>query len=105
VVGGQIVGVFQKAKLATIQDTETHEDKEVMVYTFRDPKSGELFAVLGGRVGLDNAFDDMFLQNGGMEKTAGMMVAIERGDDSERSGGRKGSIGNYEVFSWVPEKE
>lgn len=105
IVGGQIVGVFQKAKLATIQDTETHEDKEVMVYTFRDPKTGELFAVLGGRVGLDNAFEDMFLQHGGMEKCAGMMVAIERGEDSERSGGRKGSIGNYDVFAWIPEKE
>jgi len=104
-VGSQIVGVFQKAKLATIQDTETHEDKEVMVYTFRDPKSGEIFAILGGRTGLDNAMDDMFIQNGGPDKTVGMMVAIERGENSERSGGRKGFIGNYEVYSWIPEKD
>lgn len=105
VVGGQIVGVFQKAKLATIQDTETHEDKEVMVYTMRDRKTGELFCVLGGRVGLDNAFENCFLLNGGIEKTVGMVVAIERGEDSERSNGRKGIIGNYDVYSWVPEKE
>lgn len=98
--GGQIAGIFVKAKMATIQDTETHEDKEVMVYTFRDRTTGEPFAVLGGRVGLDNAFDDLFMRQGGQEKVSGMMVVIERGEDSERSNGRKGIIGNYDVFAW-----
>ena len=100
----QIVGIFQRAKLTTITDIETHEPKEIMVYTFRDVKTGEPFGVLGGRVGLDNAFENLFDMHGGQERVKGMWVSIERGEDSERVG-KAGSIGNYEVAAWVPERE
>lgn len=104
VEGGQIVGVFQKAKVSEIHDTNTKELKPVMIYTFRDPQTGEIFSVLGGRVGLDNAFENLFLELGGQEKVVGMMVAIERGEDIERSGAA-GVIGTYDVYAWVPEKQ
>ena len=102
----RIVGIFQSFKMTTITDTNTHLPKEVPVYSFRDAKdSTQKFAVLGGRVGMDAAFSDLADENGGWERLKGQMVCIERGEDSERSNGAAGSIGNYTLMSWIPEKE
>lgn len=102
----RIAGIFQSFKMVMITDTNTHKPKDVACYTFRDPKdSTQKFAVLGGRVGLDSAFSDLADDSGGWDALKGMMVVIERGEDSERSGGGAGIIGNYSLASWMPEKE
>lgn len=102
----RIVGIFQSFKMTMITDVNTHKPKEVQVYTFRDHKdSTQKFAVLGGRVGLDSAFQDLADDFGGWDALKGQMVCIERGEDSERSNGAAGSIGNYNLYAWLPEKE
>jgi hypothetical protein len=102
----RIVGVFQSFKMTTITDTNTKKPKEVPVYTFRDANdSTKKFAVLGGRVGMDSAFEDLADESGGWEGLKGMMVCIERGEDSDRANGAAGSIGNYNLYSWLPEKD
>lgn len=94
--GNEVEGVFQNAKSTTITDKRTKEEKEVMVYTFRDAK-GVRFAVLG-RFNLDMAFEEVFEREGGMEKCQGLNMRITRGDDSKLSGGR--TMGNYEISVW-----
>ena len=96
----RIVGVFQAAKLQTINDINTKLPKDIMVYNFRDTKTGERFAVLGGRTGMDAAFDTLFQESGGQEKVIGMFVCIERGEDIDRGDNKAGSIGTYNVYAW-----
>jgi hypothetical protein len=102
---GQVYGIFINAKLITIMDTDTKLPKELMCYTFRDRETEEKFSVLGGRTGLDAAFTDLATDVGGWEKLTGMIVLINRGTDVERSGGRKGSIGQYEIGAWSAKEE
>jgi hypothetical protein len=52
-------------------------------------------------VGLDSAFQDLADDSGGWDSLKGMMICIERGEDSERSGGATGSIGNYNLYAWM----
>lgn len=101
----RVVGIFVNFKMTSITDINTHKPKDVQVYTFRDAKTKEKFAILGGRVGLDSAFSDLADDCGGWDKLAGQMVVVERGEDSERSNGAAGSIGNYSLYAWMPEKE
>jgi hypothetical protein len=96
----QIVGVFQSAKIQTINDINTKLPKDIMVYNFREQGTGARFAVLGGRTGMDAAFDTLFMEMGGAEKLAGMVVCIERGEDLARGEGKAGSIGTYNVYAW-----
>ncbi len=94
--GKSFTGTFQGAKEITITDRKTHEDKQVMRYSFRD-ENGKRFVILGA-VQLDVAFEEVFEGEGGQEKCLGLMVKIERGEDMKLPGKR--TMGTYEVSVW-----
>lgn len=95
-VGDVVAGYFVAMKTITMKDQNTHEPKDVRVYTLRD-KDGKKFAVLG-RTMLDTAFDEVIEREGGLETMQGMVVRIERAEDTKLKGGR--TLGNYEITCW-----
>ena len=94
--GDAVAGFFVSMKTITIKDQNTREDKDVRVYTFSD-KQDKKFAILG-RTMLDHAFDDVAEHEGGIEGMKGMIVRIERGEDTPLKGGR--TLGNYAITCW-----
>jgi hypothetical protein len=100
--GGRVGGIFQHMKMIEINDVRTKAKKSIAVYTFRDHKNPEeRFAVLGGRVGLDAAFQNLADDEGGWDSLKGQMVLIERGTDTKRDD--KTTVGNYSLACWMPE--
>lgn len=94
--GESFTGVFQKAGFITINDKETHKDKDVMQYLFRDEK-GAKCAMLGA-FQLDMCFEEVFEKEGGQEKVQGLKMTVARGEDSKLPGKR--TMGNYEITVW-----
>jgi len=67
-----------------------------MRYSFRDENGKK--RVLLGRAMLDSAFEEMFEQEGGMDKCIGLNIKIERGEDEKLPGRR--TMGTYDLTVW-----
>ena len=93
---GSVEGTFQRSGLITLIDKKTKAEKEVQRYEFRDD-AGQKFVILG-RTMLDSAMDRVFEAEGGQEQCIGLVMRIERGEDSRLKGGR--TMGDYSVTVW-----
>lgn len=88
IAGSGFVGVFEETRDITIEDSRTHEDKDIKIYVFSD-LHGKEFAI-SGRAMLDRAFKILFKSG----KQEGNCILVERTEDSEA---RKGNMGNYNL--------
>jgi hypothetical protein len=92
--GSSIEGTFQGRKQITIKDRNTHLPKDIWVYRFVD-ESGNAF-LISGRTMLDQAFEELAEEEGGLDRLIGEDLRINRGDDERTSGGF--SMGTYEIM-------